>query len=124
MKIVSATVLLALAVPALAAKGGTQDFLDALRNFESGINPALADFYLQNLDNPVYTYAQVTAPGRLVRDCSTGSMLSEPTTISGFFNKLGVGNIYNSATPTDAAMFRKMQYNSLNAWGFYRLSAG
>ena len=55
MKIVSATVLLALAVPALAAKGGTQDFLDALRNFESGINPALADFYLQNLDNPVYT---------------------------------------------------------------------
>ena len=124
MKIVSATVLLALAVPALAAKGGTQDFLDALRNFESGINPALADFYLQNLDNPVYTYAQVTAPGRLVRDCSTGSMLSEPTTISGFFNKLGVGNIYNSATPTDAVMFRKMQYNSLNAWGFIGYQLG
>lgn len=124
MKIVSATVLLVLAAPALAAKGGTQDFLDALRNFESGINPALADFYLQNLDNPVYTYAQVTAPGRLVRDCSTGTMLSEPTTISGFFNKLGVGNIYNAATPTNAAMFRTMQYNSLNAWGFIGYQLG
>ncbi|MGY3869106.1 hypothetical protein ACW5W4_06135 [Aeromonas crassostreae] len=53
MKIVSATVLLALAAPALAAKGGTQDCLDALRDFESGINPALADFYLQNQGNPV-----------------------------------------------------------------------
>lgn len=124
IKLVSATVLLALAAPALAAKGGTQDFLDALRNFESGINPALADFYLQNLDNPVYTYAQVTAPGRLVRDCSTGTMLSEPTTISGFFNKLGIGSLYNPATPTDAAMFRKMQYSSTNAWGFIGYQLG
>jgi len=115
MKIVSATVLLALAVPALAAKGGTQDFLDALRNFESGINPALADFYLQNLDNPVYTYAQVTAPGRLVRDCSTGSMLSEPTTISGFFNKRHPDRCGH--VPEDAIQL-------LERLGFYRLSAG
>lgn len=44
-----------------ASNGGVQDFLDALRNFESGINQALSQFYLDNLDNPVYTYAQVTA---------------------------------------------------------------
>ncbi|WP_226971043.1 hypothetical protein [Vibrio navarrensis] len=118
----AASIAVALATPVYAT--GIQSFLDALRNFESGINPALADFYLQNLDNPVYTYAQVTSPGRLVRDCSTGSMLSEPTTISQFFTKLGVDTIYNPLTPTDAEVFRQMQYNSMNAWGIYWLSTG
>lgn len=59
--IVAAAVAVVLATPVQAS--GIQSFLDALRNFESGINPAQADFYLQNLDNPVYTYAQVTSQG-------------------------------------------------------------
>ncbi|MCG9627755.1 sugar-binding protein [Vibrio mediterranei] len=104
--------------------GGVQDFLDALRDFESGINPALSNFYLENLDNPVYNYAQVTVPGRLVRDCNTGSMISEPTTIRGFFNKLGLSDIYNPNTPHDPEMFRRMQYNSVNAWGFIGYQLG
>ncbi|GHZ55235.1 carbohydrate binding domain protein [Vibrio cholerae] len=120
--IVAATVAVVLATPVQVS--GIQSFLDALRNFESGINPAQADFYLQNFDNPVYTYAQVTSPGRLVRDCSTGSMISEPTTINQFFTKLGVNTIYNPLTPTDAEMFRQMQYNSMNAWGFIGYQLG
>lgn len=59
--IVAAAVAVVLATPVQAS--GIQSFLDALRNFESGINPAQADFYLQNFDNPVYTYAQVTSQG-------------------------------------------------------------
>lgn len=114
----------AASVSAQAANGGVQDFLDALRNFESGINPNLADFYLQNLNNPVYTYAQVSAPGKMVRDCATGSMIPEPTTISEFFTKLGVDGYYNSQTPYDAQMYRNMQYNSLNAWGFVGYQLG
>ncbi len=117
-------VSLLLTGPALASNGGVQDFLDSLRDFESGINPALSTFYLENLDNPVYTYAQVTKPGRLVRDCSTGVMISEPTTIGQFFTKLGVDNLYNPATPHDPEMFKQMQYNSMNAWGFIGYQLG
>ena len=103
---------------------GIQDFLDSLRNFESGINPNLADFYLDNLNNPVFSYARVSAPGRMIRDCATGSMIPEPTTISEFFTKLGVDKFYNSQTPYDAQMFKDMQYNSMNAWGFVGYQLG
>ena len=108
----------------MAGDGGVQEFLDSLRDFESGINPALSDFYSENLDNPVYTYAQVTRPGRLVRDCSTGVMISEPTTVNEFFTKLGINEIYNPTTPHDLNMFKNMQYNSLNAWGFVGYQLG
>ncbi|TMP37779.1 carbohydrate-binding protein [Pseudoalteromonas rubra] len=107
-----------------SAGTGVQDFLDSLRNFESGINPALADFYLENLNNPVYKYAKVSAPGRMVRDCSTGSMIPEDTTINQFFTKLGIDGIYNSQTPYSAEMFKTMQYNSMNAWGFVGYQLG
>ena len=36
-----------------ATNVGVQDFLNSLRDFESGINPTLAGFYLQNQSNPV-----------------------------------------------------------------------
>lgn len=120
------TLLISLSItsPAMAGQGGIQAFLDSLRDFESGINPALSNYYLENLDNPVYTYAQVTRPGRLVRDCATGVMISEPTTVNEFFTKLGVNNIYNPATPHESNMFKQMQYNSLNAWGFVGYQLG
>jgi len=97
------------------ASGSFQNFLDQMRSFESGIDPAKASFYQQNLDNPVYNYAQVTAPGEIVRNPVTGSMVSEPTTIREFFTKLGVISLYNETATDQAAMFRQMQYNSLNA---------
>ncbi|WP_235869861.1 hypothetical protein [Veronia nyctiphanis] len=115
---------IALTCAAPAHASGVQNFLDSLRDFESGINPAKAEFYLENLNNPVYTYAQVTEPGRLVRDCSTGEMISEPTTISDFFKKLGIDGIYNQNSPNDPAMFKEMQYNSMNAWGFIGYQLG
>ncbi|GGD74788.1 carbohydrate-binding protein [Lacimicrobium alkaliphilum] len=123
-KIASMLVCGLMASGAHASNGGIQDFLDSLRDFESGINPALADFYLQNLNNPVYTYAQVSAPGKMVRDCATGSMIPEPTTINEFFTKLGVDQFYDTNTPYDAQMYRDMQYNSLNAWGFVGYQLG
>ncbi|MDV5170697.1 carbohydrate-binding protein [Photobacterium rosenbergii] len=122
--IVSIAVALAISPSVFANQGGMQDFLDDLRDFESGINPNLSTFYAENLDNPVYTYAQVTKPGRLVRDCATGVMVSEPTTINQFFQKLGIDGIYNPATPHDPEMFRQMQFNSLNAWGFVGYQLG
>lgn len=113
-----------IATTASPSTGGMQEFLDSLRNFESGINPALSQFYLDNLDNPVYTYAKVTKPGRLVRDCATGSMVQEPTTIRQYFTKLGLGSIYNENTPHDPGMFKLMQYSSMNAWGFVGYQLG
>jgi len=106
------------------ASGSFQSFLDQMRAFESGIDPAKASFYQQNLDNPVYNYAQVTAPGEIVRHPVTGSMVSEPTTIREFFTKLGVISLYNETATDQAAMFRQMQYNSLNAWGFIGYQLG
>jgi hypothetical protein len=106
------------------ASGSFQNFLDQMRSFESGIDPAKASFYQQNLDNPVYNYAQVTAPGEIVRHPVTGSMVSEPTTIREFFTKLGVISLYNESATDQAAMFRQMQYNSLNAWGFIGYQLG
>ncbi len=57
------TLLVASALSGQAQASGIQGFLDSLHDFESGINPAMADFYAQNLDNPVYTYVQVRKPG-------------------------------------------------------------
>ncbi|WP_257145714.1 hypothetical protein [Vibrio sp. ES.051] len=51
-------------------------------------------------------------------------MIPEPTTINEFFTKLGLDSIYNPATPHDPEMFRKMQFNSTNAWGFVGYQLG
>lgn len=112
-----------LSAPAFA-NGSFQQFLDQMRAFESGVDPAKASFYQQNLDNPVYNYAQVTAPGEIVRDPVTGSMVSEPTTIREFFTKLGIISLYDESAVDQAEMFRQMQYNSLNAWGFIGYQLG
>ena len=124
LTICSAAVFLSITTQSWASTTGVQSFLDNLRNFESGINPELAQFYVENLNNPVYTYARVSAPGKMIRDCSTGSMIPEPTTINEFFTKLGVDHFYNANTPNDPQMYRNMQYNSLNAWGFIGYQLG
>jgi hypothetical protein len=51
-------------------------------------------------------------------------MISEPTTVNEFFTKLGINEIYNPTTPHDSNMFKSMQYNSLNAWGFVGYQLG
>lgn len=123
-KTLSLLTMIILSGQAGATTTGVQGFLDSLRDFESGINPAMANFYSANLDTPVFTYAEVTEPGRLVRDCSTGTMISEPTTVNQFFAKLGVDSLYNPLTPNDPEMFRQKQYNSMNAWGFIGYQLG
>ncbi len=120
----SLLVCLGLAPEAFASNGSFQQFLNTMRAFESGIDPAKAAFYRQNLDQPVYNYAQVTAPGQIVRHPGTGSMIPEATTIREFFQKLGVNSFYSEYPADEAAMFRTMQYNSLNAWGFIGYQLG
>lgn len=127
MRISRLSLLLALgmAAPSFAASQGSfQQFLNNMRSFESGIDPAKAAFYRQNLDQPVYNYAKVTAPGQIVRDPVTGSMVPEATTIREFFQKLGVYSYYSEFPADEAAMFKTMQYNSLNAWGFVGYQLG
>ncbi len=105
-------------------KGSFQDFLNTLRAFESGIDPAKAEFYKTNLNNPVYTYAKVSVPGTPVRNTTTGSLIPEPTTINQYFTKLGLNTIYDPNSANAAAMFTAMQYKSLNAWGFIGYQLG
>ncbi|KAF0811335.1 hypothetical protein IGB42_04172 [Andreprevotia sp. IGB-42] len=110
-----------------ASNGNFQGFLDKLRAFESGIDPAKSALYAQNLDNPTFTtYAKVSAPGKIVRNPQTGSLIPEPTSARQFFTKLGIIDLYSTNPPDEAAMFRAMQYRSLNAWGFvgYQLGEG
>jgi hypothetical protein len=114
-------------VASAASNGNFQGFLDKLRAFESGIDPAKASVYAANLDNPSFTnYAKVTSPGHIVRDTKTGALISEPTSARQFFTKLGIIDLYSTNPPDQAAMFRAMQYRSLNAWGFvgYQLGEG
>lgn len=59
--IVAATVAVVLATPVQAS--GIQSFLDALRNFESGINPAQADFYLKTSITPCIPMRRSPAQG-------------------------------------------------------------
>ncbi|PHV02698.1 sugar-binding protein [Iodobacter sp. BJB302] len=113
----------AIAAPA-ATKGSFQDFLDNMRAFESGIDPAKADFYKQNFNSPILRYAKVVTPGVPVRDPSTGSLIIEPTTVNQYFTKLGLNTIYNPNAADQAAMFKTMQYSSLNAWGFIGYQLG
>ena len=121
---------LLVSVPMLAGatppvtKGSFQDFLNTLRAFESGIDPAKAEFYKQNLDAPILRYAKVVAPGLPVRDPATGSLIIEPTTVNQYFTKLGLNTIYNPNAADQAEMFKTMQYSSLNAWGFIGYQLG
>lgn len=121
---------LLVSVPMLAGatppvtKGSFQDFLNTLRAFESGIDPAKADFYKQNLDAPILTYAKVTIPGKPVRNPATGSLIPEPTSVKQYFTKLGVNTLYDPNSANPAAMFTAMQYKSLNAWGFIGYQLG
>ena len=82
---------------------------------ESGIDPALFPWYVQNFDSPVLTYPAVTAPGRGIRDARTGRFTFHPTTVACYFEALGVGDFFDSR---DADCIEVMQHASTNALGF------
>ncbi len=94
-----------------------QDFLDALRAFESSIDPAQAAYYAKNYHNPhAIQYQKVDYPGRVVRD-QHGNPEVETTSVQRYFQKLGIDHLYTPGS-TDPKMFHRMQYSVLNFLGF------
>jgi len=93
------------------------DFLTAIRIFESSIDPALAAWYTQNYNTPgTVTYQDVEYPGRVVRD-STGQTTSSPASVKQYFARIGVDSLYTPGS-SDPKMFRQMQYHVINYLGF------
>lgn len=114
----------------LANAGDMTNFLDALRGFESGL-PDATDTIVNGYktgynDDSARTYSYLKKdslgndiPGRIDLACD-GSVVGETHSVKRYFQKLDVDRFYdNNASLADRKrMIRKMQYSSLNAWGF------
>lgn len=96
-------------------------FLDDLRAHESGIDPKKHDWYVAHLHSPVLRYPEVTRPGRVLRDRSTGRHRLVPMTIAQYFTALGVYDLFDAR---DASCLQRMQYRSINAWGYVGYQVG
>lgn len=104
--------------------GSFDGFLDNLRGFESGIDPAKAAWYAANYNNPTaISYPDVTTPGHAVRDAN-GNFINQTMSVKEYFQTLGVDQFYNPATPNDPAMLETMQYHSTNFIGFLGYQVG
>ena len=93
------------------------DFLTAIRTFESTIDPKNAQYYADNYDNPsAVPYPKVEYPGRVIRD-NQGDPEKSTTSVKRYFQKIGVDHLYTKGT-TDPEVFKKMQYAVINYLGF------
>jgi hypothetical protein len=95
--------------------GGLTEFLDALRAFESGIDPNRFAFYLEQYDRPTLDYFEVERPGRARREWMSGDLRIRRMTVREYFAALGVEACFDR---TDPNSLRRMQYRSLNPLGF------
>ena len=100
---------------------GFQLFSSAFLAFESGVDPALLDWYVEHLDKPVMRYWRVLAPGQVERDRITGEPLSEVITVSEYFERIGVRHMFDPEVPT---CLETMQAHSTNPWGFVGFQFG
>lgn len=98
-----------------------KEFLDALIGYESGICLEKYDWYMQNLDRRVVKFPRVSAPGRLIRNSSTGLHEFEDVTVSEYFEALGVLPHFEPGNPES---LRFMQYRSVNPWGYIGYQVG
>ena len=96
-------------------------FLEDLRAYESGIDPRRHDWYVAHLHTPALHYPDVTRPGRVVRDRLTGRHQLVPMTIAQYFTALDVYDLFDAR---DASCLRRMQYRSINAWGYVGYQIG
>ncbi|MFT5757088.1 MAG: hypothetical protein ACI9LM_001813 [Alteromonadaceae bacterium] len=114
----------------LANAGDMTNFLDALRGFESGLpdtNDAIVNGYQSGYnDDSARTYSYLKKdnlgndiPGRIDLACN-GDVVGETHSVKRYFQKLDVDRFYNNSASLEERkrMIRKMQYSSLNAWGF------
>lgn len=99
------------------AKGSYDDFLNAIRIFETTIDPDQASFYADNYETPdIVGYQNVEYPGRVIRN-ARGEATVSSTTIKGYFERLGIDKYYDK-NASDPQMFRRMQYATMNYLGF------
>ena len=105
-------------MPVLKKESGSyDDFLSAILAYESTIDPNDHEYYEKNYNNPIaVTYQNVESPGRVVRD-QDGHTTSSPTSIKGYFERLGIDKYYTLGS-TDPQMFSRMQHAVLNYLGF------
>ncbi|MEJ1962189.1 MAG: hypothetical protein WDO56_11855 [Gammaproteobacteria bacterium] len=95
--------------------------LSDLLDFESGIDPRRSAWYRQHLDEPVIDYLTVEKPGRLLRETATGMPCPRRLSVREYFAALGVFELYDADDP---GSLRRMQYASINAWGFVGFQVG
>jgi hypothetical protein len=102
-------------------RGTYEDFFEHLLALESGLDPALFDWYLKYYDTPVIRYPRVTEPGRVVRDPATGDPLIDTLSVREYLDTLGVGECFK---PASSACIPPMQYRAVNVFGFVGYQIG
>ena len=107
--------------PTHGRRGTFADFLESLLAFESGVDPAKFDWYVENYHSPLMSYPKVISPGLVVRDFETGDISFEMMTVQEYFTSLGVGELFE---PGDPSCIRRMQYRVVNALGFVGYQLG
>lgn len=109
--------------PTNGRRGTFTDFLASLLAFESGVDAAKFDWYVENYHAPVMSYPKVIWPGRVVRDFETGDISFEMIPVQEYFTSLGVGELFDA---NDPSCIHRMQYRVVNALGFvgYQLGEG
>ena len=110
------------ALPTLPDDKTYADFLEKILAGESSIDPNDAFKYFLAFTEPdshypFTTYPIVEEPGRVLR-FSDGTFQSIDLGIEGYFNAIGVLDLYDVNTPYDLNMLKKMQYNVINYLGF------
>lgn len=100
---------------------GLKSFLRSLIAYESGIDPRLYDWYMDNLDRKVIKFPYVDAPGRLRRNPASGLHEYGNFTITEYFSALGVLPYFEPGNPES---LRLMQYRSINPWGYVGYQIG
>ena len=97
------------------SKGTFEEFLAALRSFESGIDPSQAEKYKKGYDDPRATkYWNVESPG--VPLFKGGKIEQSDVSYREYFKRLGVEGLYDN--------FKLMQYASINYLGFVGYQVG
>jgi hypothetical protein len=97
------------------------EFFRELLAFESGLDPHLFEWYVQNQFCPVISYWRVESCGRIFRDWDTGKPIQDLITVARYFEILGVSELFNVHR---VSCITDMQYRAMNPWGFFGYQLG
>jgi hypothetical protein len=104
-----------------ACRGYFEDFLRHLLALESGLDPALFDWYVQHYHTSIINYPKVIAVGRVMRDDTTGIPVADTLTVREYFETLGVAHMFD---PASRACIARMQFGAINPLGFIGYQIG